>query len=358
MRFATPLFATPFGPPLTLAYPAVMRDYLSQLSPPPWLMGILNITPDSFSDGNHFLDPAVAVAQARRLVAQGATILDLGAEASSFFRPGVTEVSASEQLRRLLPVLEQLATGFSAYDSPPFITLDTRSSLVVRQGLAVLSGAHAEPTAGAPPPPALRGGGGVNDISAGTHDPAMFEVVAELGVPVVLMHVAPGYPATAEQDDPDIMATVREYLAGRVAAAMAAGIRPENILLDPGIGFGKTMADNWRLLAGSSRIVPGAGARVAREGYPLVLGLSRKRFLDPDHWSALPEDLPETPALRACLDQAGRWGRMLPPELHHDLHPRDLATAALTAWAAAQGSFIHRVHNVALAAWALKQNPK
>ena len=326
-----------------------MRNFLSRLSAPPWLMGILNITPDSFSDGQQFLDPTAAVAQAQRLVAQGATLLDLGAEASSFFRPGIKEIPPAEQLQRLLPVLERLAFAFPP--TKPFITLDTRSHLVARQGLAAWVR-----TRTAPPSDLM---GGVNDISAGTHDPEMFATVAALDVPIILMHIAPGYPAPPTQDDPDIVVTVQHYLAARAAAAIAAGIRPENILLDPGLGFGKTMADNWRLLAASPRLIAGLSASTPPGikkwgGYPLVLGLSRKRFLDPAQWSTLPDNLPETPALRACLEQSTRWAAALPPPLQSDLHPRDLATAALTTWAAHQGVPIHRLHNVSLAAWALR----
>jgi len=303
----------------------------------PWLMGIVNITPNSFSDAQRYLRPEAALEHCATLARQGAAILDLGAEASSFFRPGVEAVDAAAQLRRLLPVLEGLggllgsagdATRRDAMGKRPVISIDTRDAAVARAAL----GAGADV---------------INDISAGTHDPAMFAALAELAAPVVLMHVAPGYPTPPTRDDADIVATVGGYLARRAAAAVAAGIAPQRLCIDPGIGFGKTMADNWRLLARASEF--------AALGYPFVLGISRKRFLDAAAWAEMPRDLPEAESLTAALAAAARWDREIPDVARAELHPRDAATAALTAWAAKQGVTIHRVHNVALAAWALGQ---
>lgn len=294
----------------------------------PCLMGIVNITPNSFSDGNQYLDAQAAITHAHALIQQGAAILDLGAEASSFFRPNVLPVPPEEQLHRLLPVIEKLGhapKGLPTPPSAPLLSLDTRSSLVARAGHA--AGAHL-----------------INDISAGTHDPAMLPTVAELNIPIVLMHISPGYPAPPTQDDPHIVATVYKALLARVNAALTAGIPPQHILLDPGIGFGKTMADNWRLLAGISEL--------ATLGYPLVLGISRKRFLDPTCRDSLPTNLPTN--LRACLPSDPQ---SIPTHLSNEtLHPRDHLTALLSAWAEQQipspRLLIHRIHNVALTAWA------
>jgi len=259
-------------------------------------MGVVNVTPNSFSDGGDFLDPDAAAEQARHLVAQGARVIDLGAEASSFFRPGVEPVPAEEQLGRLLPVLERLR------DLPPevLISVDTRSAQVAEE--------------------AIRAGAAIiNDISAGTHDQELLPTVARAGASMILMHMSPNYPATPESDDRDIVATVRAYLAGRAAAAMRVGIAPERIALDPGVGFGKTMADNWRLAL---------RAQAVGSGFPVVLGVSRKRFLE----TAPPPDVPLPP----------QWGELLVSFQAGAKHPRDPATAALTTLAV--GVPIHRVH--------------
>jgi dihydropteroate synthase len=268
-------------------------------------MGIVNITPDSFSDGGAFLDPAAAAAHARQLAAQGARLLDLGAEASSFFRPGVVPVPAEEQLRRLLPVLELLADLSTDAGGGVALSVDTRSAQVARA--AVRAGAAI-----------------INDISAGTHDADLLRAVAETGAAVILMHSTPGYPATPAADDPDIFATVRAYLECRAQAAVAAGIPPERIAVDPGLGFGKTMADNWRL---ALRV----GELSSR--FPLAIGASRKRFLD----TPPPSDAPVPPG----------WQELVARLQPRAAHPRDAASAALAILTADRA--IHRVHNVALA---------
>lgn len=268
-------------------------------------MGILNLTPNSFSDGNRFLEPAAAVAEARRMVGHGAAVLDLGPEASSFFRPGVVAVDAAEQLRRLLPVLEALRGEFAG--GGPVLSVDTRLAAVAEAAI---------------------GGGAdwVNDISAGTHDPAMLGAVARLGCPIVLMHIGPAFPANPERDDADIVGTVATYLAERVAAAVAAGVRREHIWIDPGIGFGKTPADNWRLVLGLERL----GAL----GLPVVLGASRKRFLETEP----PEEV---------ADWGAAWARARAVG-HLAEHPRDVASAVVSVLGAARGAALHRVHNVGL----------
>jgi dihydropteroate synthase len=281
----------------------------------PCLMGIVNITPNSFSDGGAFLDPAAAAARARQLAGEGATILDLGAEASSFFRAGVEPVAPGEQLRRLLPVLQQLQ------DLPPgvLISVDTRSAAVARE--------------------AIRAGAAIiNDISAGTHDPEMLPAVAETAASVILMHTSANYPTTPAADDPDIVATVRKVMAERVRAAMQAGIPAKRIALDPGIGFGKTMADNWRLAWRAAEL--GEGFPIV----PLVLGISRKRFLE----TPAPRDVPVPEVPPDLLRQFAGAGR----------HPRDAATAALTFLVSRRGVAIHRVHEVAVLARQFNSRPE
>jgi dihydropteroate synthase len=290
-------------PQLPVEDPLMFRfDQLSVSRPR--LMGIVNVTPNSFSDGGDFLDPAMAAGHARELAGQGAAIVDLGAEASSFFRPGIEPVEAEEQIRRLLPVLSRLR------DLPAgaAISVDTRSAKVAQ---AVLEA----------------GAGIINDISAGTQDAELFDVVARQGAGVILMHISPGYPATPAADDADIVGTVRGYLESRARAAMAAGIAPERIALDPGIGFGKTMADNWRLALRSGEI---------SERFAVVIGASRKRFLE----NRPPSDVP----LPAGWDDLINRLRQDP----RAAHPRDPMSAALVA--VTGGTAIHRVHNVVLAA--------
>jgi dihydropteroate synthase len=259
-------------------------------------MGVLNITPDSFSDGGAFLAVEAAVVQARRLVAAGARVLDVGAEASSFFRKGVGPVEAGVQLERLLPVVEALRRALPGVP----LSIDTRSAVVAEACL-------------------VRGAGIVNDISAGTHDERMLGVVGRFGVAVVLMHIMPGYPKTAAEDA-DIVGRVRTYLAERVAAAEAAGISRERIAVDPGVGFGKSMGDNWVLVREVERVAPA--------GVAVVLGVSRKRFLETEP----PGEMAER--VRGFLP-AGWAGE----------HPRDAMTAAVTAYVGTRAR-LHRVHAI------------
>lgn len=186
--------------------------------------------------------------------------------------------------------------------------MDTRSAAVARAALEA-------------------GAGIINDISAGEHDPELLEVVARQGAGLILMHMSPGYPVTPAADDADVVGTVRAYLEGRARAAMAAGIAAERIAVDPGIGFGKTMGDNWRLALRAGEI---------SERFPVVVGVSRKRFLE----TAVPGDV----ALPAGWEEVVARLRSSPLVGH----ARDAVTAALTRLVAPGA--IHRVHNVALAA--------
>lgn len=215
------------------------------LSGPPLLMGIVNVTPDSFSDGGQFLDPQRAVEQALRLEDEGAQILDLGAEST---RPGALPVTAEEEAARLLPVLERLAPRVNAA-----ISIDTSKSAVASAALE--RGAHI-----------------INDISGLRFDPAMARVVAERQAGLVLMHIR-GTPATMQADPhyDNVLVEVADELREQVTKARAAGITPEQIVLDPGIGFGKTAEHNLTLL--------GNVAALRALGYPVLIGHSRKRFL-------------------------------------------------------------------------------
>ena len=212
--------------------------------PTPTVMGVVNVTPDSFSDGGEFLDPDAAIAHGRQLAADGAHILDIGGEST---RPGAQPVDVDEELRRVLPVIEGLAGGEAE------ISIDTTKVEVARR--AVQAGATI-----------------VNDVSAFRFEPAIAELVAETGAGCWLMHML-GEPRTM-QDDPrydDVVADVKAFLEERMAFAVAAGVREERIWLDPGIGFGKTLEQNLELLRRLDEIVA--------LGRPVVIGTSRKSFL-------------------------------------------------------------------------------
>jgi len=220
-------------------------------------MGIVNLTPDSFWAGSRAGGAETAVAGALRLAAEGADLLDLGAESS---RPGAEPVGAAEEQDRLLPVLEALR---GETDLP--LTVDTVRAGTARAALA--AGADA-----------------INDISAGVADPGMMPLAAEAGCGLVLMHMQ-GTPRTM-QDDPryhDVVAEVRGWLAARVRLAGEAGVAPERLMVDPGIGFGKNLAHNLALLKELRGI---AGGR------PLLLGASRKRFIAAVTGAAVEDRLP------------------------------------------------------------------
>jgi len=206
-------------------------------------MGVVNVTPDSFSDGGRYLDPAAAVAHARALVDEGADIVDVGAESS---RPGARGVSSDEELSRLVPVLEGLS------DLPVPVSVDTAKPEVM----------HA----------ALRAGASmINDITALTA-PGALDVVAPTGAAICLMHMQ-GEPRTMQREPSyrDVLAEVAAFLEERVAAAERAGIARERIVVDPGFGFGKTVAHNFELLRNLGRFT--------EIGLPVLAGWSRKSTL-------------------------------------------------------------------------------
>jgi dihydropteroate synthase len=218
-------------------------------------MGVVNVTPDSFSDGGRFFAVDAAIAHGLKLIAEGADLLDIGGEST---RPGAEEVSVRDEIARIVPVITGLR---SATDRP--ISIDTRKAAVAEA--------------------ALEAGANIwNDVTALSEDPAALDTAARLGVPVILMHMQ-GQPQTM-QDDPrygNVVAEVCSYLAERAHLAMAAGVAREAISLDPGIGFGKTLNHNLALLSNLD------GLKAL--GFPVVLGVSRKRFiqgLDPSAGSA------------------------------------------------------------------------
>ncbi len=212
----------------------------------PLLMGILNVTPDSFSDGGLFLRTEDAVSHAREMVENGADIIDVGGEST---RPGAAAVSQEDELKRVIPVIEALSSSLSVP-----ISVDTMKSAVARR--AVMAGASI-----------------VNDVSAGTNDSELLSIAAKYGCGVVLMHKQ-GDPRTMQQNPvyDDVVREVGEFMAARVAAAVSSGIKRECIAVDPGIGFGKRLEHNLALLR--------ATREFSKTGQPLLIGLSRKRFLE------------------------------------------------------------------------------
>ena len=247
----------------------------------PRIMGVLNVTPDSFSDGGRFANRDAALAHARGLIEAGADILDIGGEST---RPGAEPVPAGEELDRVLPVLESLR------DSSTPISIDTRRAAVMEAALGA-------------------GAAIINDVSALTYDPASLAVAAASGAPIVLMHSL-GDPTTM-QDAPaydDVLLDIFDYLEGRIAACVEAGVDRPRLVVDPGIGFGKTPAHNFEILRGLA-IFHGLGCALA-------LGASRKSFI-----------------ARASAGE--------PPA------QRLAGSLAAAAWGIARGVQILRVHDVA-----------
>lgn len=242
-------------------------------------MGVLNITPDSFSDGGDWLEPQRALEHALEMVEQGADVIDIGGESS---RPGAAGVTLEEELRRVLPVIEAVRR-----DCPVPVSVDTRKPDVMRAAVAA-------------------GAGLINDIHA-LQAPGALAAAASLGVPVCLMHMQ-GEPATMQQhpDYADVVSEVIAFLEQRAQACEAAGIRREQILLDPGFGFGKSTEHNLLLLKGLDRL--------AALGYPVLVGLSRKSMI----------------------------GKVLGLPVDNRLYP-GLALAVLAVW---QGAVLVRTHDV------------
>lgn len=266
----------------------------------PLLMGIVNVTPDSFSDGGRHLVPERAVAHGLALVQDGAAILDVGGEST---RPGAAPVTADEELARVLPVLSGLA---GETDVP--LSIDTTKPEVARQALA--AGAHI-----------------INDVSALGAGPELAHLAAAAGAGLVLMHMQ-GEPRTM-QDDPhyaDLFAEIAAALLEAAERAERAGVDRSAIVLDPGIGFGKTPADSMRLLAGLERLAGGP-----ERHYPVLVGHSRKSFLDPGRRHAPADRLPES--IAAGLLAAIGGAAILRV---HDVAAHARALAVLARWLAAR----------------------
>ncbi|MEQ9486580.1 dihydropteroate synthase [Coleofasciculus sp. F4-SAH-05] len=259
-----------------------IRDYSFPWGERTYLMGVLNVTPDSFSDGGEFNTPEASLAQAQRLVEAGVDILDIGGQST---RPGAEEVSDTVELERVLPVIKAVRSSLSVP-----ISVDTTRASVAKAGVAV-------------------GADIVNDISGGTFDPDMFPVVAQLGVPIILMHIR-GTPKTMQKltDYHDLIGEIYEFLEGQVQVAINAGIVRSRLIIDPGIGFAKTAEQNIQLLRQL--------AAFRSLGVPILVGVSRKSFIG--HILNQPD-----PKQRV-------WG-----------------TAAACCAAIAAGSDILRVHDVA-----------
>jgi dihydropteroate synthase len=275
------------------------------------LMGIVNVTPDSFSDGGSFLDAGAAIAHARELAAQGADILDIGGEST---RPGAEPVGVEEELRRVLPVLEGIgATDWMpasqvsrpTHPARPQVSIDTSKASVARAAIAA-------------------GASLVNDVSAFRADPDMAALVADSGAECCLMHML-GEPRTMQRAGgvggvggpqyKDVVDDVKAFLEERMSFAVRAGVSEERIMLDPGIGFGKTVADNLALLRRLDELTA--------LGRPLVVGTSRKSFLG-----------------RVIADAAGESE---PVAIARRL-PGTIATNVL---ALERGASVFRVHDVA-----------
>mgnify|MGYP001620110335 FL=1 len=218
------------------------------LSARPLVMGILNVTPDSFSDGGRYAAADAAVRAGERMVEEGADIIDVGGEST---RPGAPEVSAEEEIRRVVPVVEALASRL-----PVPVSIDTSKAVVAKAALSA-------------------GAAIVNDVTALAGDPGMGDVAARAGVPVVLMHMR-GTPRTMQADPEnlaygDVVADVRAQLSDRLSRAQHAGIDPALTIVDPGIGFAKTAQQNLALIARLGEL--------ASLGRPILVGPSRKSFI-------------------------------------------------------------------------------
>lgn len=253
-------------------------------------MGVLNVTPDSFSDGGRWADPEAAVAHARELIAQGADIIDIGGEST---RPGAQRVDVDTEISRVLPVVRALlADGTDGSAGSAIVSVDTIHAATAEA--AIDAGAHI-----------------INDVSGGLADPAMPALIARAGVVYVCQHWR-GDPETMDRltDYPGgVVAGVEAELRERLAELDAAGVDRSQVVLDPGLGFAKTHEQSWELLAATARLV-------ADLGQPLLVGSSRKRFL------AQAAEVDATPV------------------------QRDTVTAATTALAAAAGAWAVRVHEV------------
>jgi dihydropteroate synthase len=265
---------------------------------PPVIMGVLNVTPDSFSDGGLYASPRDAVARGLQMRDQGAQLIDVGGEST---RPGAERVSEETELERVLPVIEALARLGLA------VSIDTTRASVA--DAALQAGARV-----------------INDVSGGKSDPDMFALVAEAGVPYVLMHWrAPSLLMDSFANYQDVTQEVVEELGEQIDLAKASGVSDSQLVIDPGLGFAKNVEHNWRLLANLHSITA--------MGYPVLIGASRKRFLSSLASSSMAEPHPTL----AGEDQVNLGAESR----------RDLAGAAVAIYAVAAGAWGVRTHDPA-----------
>lgn len=266
----------------------VARQFRFEFPRVPVVMGILNVTPDSFSDGGQFLDVERAVARAEEMVSEGAELIDVGGEST---RPGAVPLGESEELRRVLPVVRRLCSRVAVA-----VSVDTRKAAVARAVLDV-------------------GASMINDIEATRLNPEMWRVVADSGAGYCAMHMQ-GTPETMQINPvyEDVVSEIGSFFEDRLGRLSAVGVRSERVLLDPGIGFGKTLEQTLALLQGLPQL--------CRAGRPILLGISRKSFM----------------------------GKALGIKLENRLP----AALACSLWAAARGVSFFRTHDVAATVQALR----
>jgi dihydropteroate synthase len=259
----------------------------------PRILGILNVTPDSFSDGGRYVDPDVAADAALQMVDDGASVIDVGGEST---RPGAGRVDAQEQLRRAIPVIERIRSN-----SNVLISVDTTLSEVARAALD--AGAQI-----------------INDVSAGEEDPRLIDLAAGRGCGLILMHrhrrpeedaYSTDYASADAPRFRDVVAHVAEYLGRRAAEAHSTGVDSSSIVVDPGLGFGKTVAQNYELIAKLDH--------VGSIGYPVLCGASRKSFLSPDRSIRPADRIAQSIAVAVAAYQRGvRLFRVHDVALHRD----------------------------------------
>ena len=269
----------------------------------PLIMGILNVTPDSFSDGGLFSGLNEALMHVEKMLEAGVDIIDIGGEST---RPGSDSVSPAEQQNRVIPVITAIRQQLK---SAILISIDTTSSTVAKAALD--AGANI-----------------INDVSGGQNDPAILTVAAQANVPIILMH-SQGTPKTM-QDNPyyeDVVAEVIDSLKGSIEVALQAGIKKENILIDPGIGFGKRKQDNLDLLAHLDQLVA--------LGFPVLLGTSRKRFMGTICAVSEPAELVTATAVTTAL------GVMAGVQLFRVHDVKENRQAADVAWAIKQATKLY-----------------
>ena len=248
-----------------------VRDFVFKFPRPMVVMGVVNTTPDSFSDGGHFLDTDMATDHGLRLADEGAEIIDIGGEST---RPGSEPVSATEELRRVVPVIERLAKRCGAV-----ISIDTQKPAVARAALDA-------------------GASIVNDIAANRESPEMWQIVAEAKAGYICMHMQ-GTPQTmqAEPHYDDVLREVGDFFSERLARLAEQGVSGEQVALDPGIGFGKELKHNIKLLSGIHELI--------MSGRPLLIGASRKSFIGKLLGTPSNERLPASLACAACAAAKG-----------------------------------------------------